>query len=539
MTVMINKKIQKIIAVTLLAALFAVQLSGCGFNTDSTLENGELIILSGSENRDLETILAEFTADTGINIDMQYKGSVDIMNELKTGAEGYDAVWPANGIWTAMGDDKRLIKHEKSIMASPVVFGIKKSLAESLGFIDKDVSVKDILAATEAGNLNFAMTSATQSNSGACAYFGFLSAMLDKNTPVTSDDLKNPELRASIRTLLSGVNRSAGSSDWLKDLIVNAGPFDDLDAMVNYESLIITANKELIVLGKEPLYIIYPYDGMSFADSPLGYVDHGIPEKEKLFLKLQEYLLSDKTQKKLGNLGRRTGISLTVPEPNPEVWNADWGVKPDKVLSFITLPSKYVIFEALNLYQTALRKPSATVYCLDFSGSMNGNGYTQMLEALAIIFDQQTAASYMLQNSPDDYTAVIAFSDKIIGVTEVWGNSQADMRGLYDWVKALTPEGGTDIYSPAVSGIKMLNELDNSYMKSVVLLTDGESNAGMSESKFENYVKTNETTVPVFSIMFGESSDKQLNKISDITRSRTFDGREDIISAFKQVRGYN
>jgi len=523
----------------IIGALLAATLSGCGFLTGGTVESGELTILSGSENRELETILAEFTADTGIEINIQYKGSVDIMNELKTGAVGYDAVWPANGIWIAMGDDKKLIKHEKSIMASPVVFGIKKSLAESLGFTGRDVSVRDILAATDAGELHFAMTSATQSNSGACAYFGFLSAMLDKNTPVTSDDLKNPELRESIRKLLSGVNRSAGSSDWLKDLIVNAGAFDDLDAMVNYESLIIAANKELAALGKEPLYIIYPYDGMSFADSPLGYVDRGDPEKEKIFLQLQKYLLSDKVQKRLNDLGRRTGIALTVDKPNPEVWNADWGVLPDKILSFITLPSKDVIFEALNLYQTALRKPSATVYCLDFSGSMKGDGYTQMLQALAVILDQQTAASYMLQNSPDDYTAIIAFSDKIIDTMEVRGNSPADMRALYDWVKALTPEGGTDIYSPAVSGIEMLNELGNSYMKAVVLLTDGESNAGMSESKFENYIKANETTIPVFSIMFGESSDRQLNKISDLTRSRAFDGREDIISAFKQVRGYN
>ncbi|MCL1824277.1 MAG: VWA domain-containing protein, partial [Oscillospiraceae bacterium] len=101
------------------------------------------------------------------------------------------------------------------------------------------------------------------------------------------------------------------------------------------------------------------------------------------------------------------------------------------------------------------------------------------------------------------------------------------------------PAGGTDIYSPAVMGIEMLEELDNSYMKAVVLLTDGESNSGMTAFEFELYAGNNETTVPVFSIMFGEASSSQLNKISELTRSRTFDGRTDIVSAFKQVRGYN
>ncbi|MDR0198093.1 MAG: VWA domain-containing protein [Oscillospiraceae bacterium] len=534
---MVNFK--RIMVGVLTAATTAALFSGCALNLGSGGSKGELTVISGSENRELEPLLTEFTAQTGIAVRMEYKGSVDIMNELKAGAAGYDAVWPANAIWAAMGDDGRLIKHEKSIMASPVVFGIKKSVAQNLGFIGRDVSVNDILAKTESGELNFAMTSATQSNSGACAYFGFLSAMLGKNTPVTSDDLKRPELQDSVKRLLSGVNRSSGSSEWLKELVVNAGSFDGLDAMVNYESLIIAANQELTALGKEPLYVIYPYDGMSYADSPLCYIDRGDEKKEEMFLQLQEFLLSDKTQKKLNDLGRRTGVVLTVDNPNLSVWNEDWGVKPDKTLSFITLPSKDVIIEALNLYQTALRKPSATVYCLDFSGSMSGDGNSQMLSALSIIFDQQAAATHMLQNSASDYTAVIAFSDVIIDVKEVYGNNQDDMRELYNWVRAISPEGGTDIYSPAVLGVEMLGELDNSYMKAVVLLTDGESNIGMSDVEFERIIRSSETATPVFSIMFGEASDNQLGKISTLTRSRTFDGRKDIISAFKQVRGYN
>ena len=46
----------------------------------------------------------------------------------------------------------------------------------------------------------------------------------------------------------------------------------------------------------------------------------------------------------------------------------------ERVLSPIMLPSGEVIREALRLYQTAFRKPSLTVYVLDFSGSMEGEG---------------------------------------------------------------------------------------------------------------------------------------------------------------------
>lgn len=39
--------------------------------------------MSGSENKELSDILSECSKKTGIGIEMTYKGSVDIMNELK------------------------------------------------------------------------------------------------------------------------------------------------------------------------------------------------------------------------------------------------------------------------------------------------------------------------------------------------------------------------------------------------------------------------------------------------------------------------
>jgi Ca-activated chloride channel family protein len=503
------------------------------------ISGAALAVLSGSENRELEPILDEFTASTGVKITMTYKGSVDIMTELQTGAPDYDGVWPANSIWISMGDNQHIVTHEKSIMASPVVFGIRKSLAEKLGFSGGAVSVGDILSAIERGDLNFAMTSATQSNSGACAYLGFLSAIAGKNTPITSEDLRDPALREHIRKLLSGVNRSSGSSDWLKELFLSAGPQEDLNAMVNYESLIISANQELVKKGKEPLYVVYPYDGMSLSDSPLAYLDHGDAEKEAAFLALQNFLLSAETQKKLNSLGRRTGITLSVDNPNSGIWNAAWGIDPEKTLSFITLPSRTVILEALTLYQIAWRKPSATVYCLDFSGSMAGDGNTQMLYALETIWNQEKAARYMLQNAPEDYTAVIAFSNEILGVQEVAGNDPQTMAALYEWVSSLPPAGGTDIYSPTVLALRALSQMEDGYIKSVVLMTDGESNAGMSAHAFNQQVEEVNAGIPVFPIMFGSASPEQLDGIAALTLARTFDGRQDIVSAFRQVRGYN
>ena len=55
--------------------------------------------------------------------------------------------------------------------------------------------------------------------------------------------------------------------------------------------------------------MVYPTDGLTIADSPLAYVDQGDREKEELFLKLQEYLLSADTQ----NAIQRTGGGPATP----------------------------------------------------------------------------------------------------------------------------------------------------------------------------------------------------------------------------------
>ena len=68
----------------------------------------------------------------------------------------------------------------------------------------KDVSVGDLLEPIRGGELKFCMTSATQSNSGASAYIGFLYALLGNPESLTSADLESESLRTQMTELLSG-----------------------------------------------------------------------------------------------------------------------------------------------------------------------------------------------------------------------------------------------------------------------------------------------------------------------------------------------
>lgn len=515
----------------LLLAVLTLLGTRCG-----VMYREQFSIVSGSENKSLEPILKRFGDRHGIEIVIKYKGSVDIMLGLQQADFPYDAVWPANSLWINIGDKKRKVRHLRSIMTSPVVFGIRKSLAGKLGFVGKKVYVKDILEAVIAGKLKFLMTSATQSNSGASAYVGFLYALLGNPEVLSMQDLTKPELKTRIRQLFSGINRSSGSSGWLKELFVKG----NYDAMVNYEAMIIEANKELVSQGKEPLYAVYPVDGIVMADSPFGWVKGEKKKKEETFLKIQQYLLSKEVQQEIVRHGRRVGFGGVVEGADKSVFNPDWGIDASRIISPIKLPAPEVIYKALHLYQTEFRKPSFTVFCLDYSGSMQGRGYRQLKEAMGMLLSSQEAKRYLINPSSEDITCVIPFNNKLLAEWKVEGNDPAKLQELLGRIRSLPPGGGTDIYSPAMKALQLLSSVDATrYIPAVILMTDGKSNVGRHFGDLESFWKGLDKDIPVFSILFGAASKEQLHRIAELTRGRIFDGRHNLIKAFRKAKGYN
>ncbi|MGO7888918.1 hypothetical protein ACC740_39260, partial [Rhizobium ruizarguesonis] len=75
--------------------------------------------------------------------------------------------------------------------------------------------------------------------------------------------------------------------------VESAGKGTVYDAMWNYEAVLKETNDKLVALSQEPLYAIYPADGVAMADSPIGFVDHGRgPEVQTFFKDLLAYLSS-------------------------------------------------------------------------------------------------------------------------------------------------------------------------------------------------------------------------------------------------------
>ncbi len=499
---------------------------------DNSMINDTFRIISSSENKDMEEAIEQYARQYGIQVSFDYAGTLDIMEKLNAGEE-YDAVWCSNSIWLYMLNSNVTVSNSKSTSINPVVFAIKDSKAEELGFKNKEIYTKDIVDAIKAGNLKFSMSNPTQTNSGATAYLGLLSSIAGSPEVLKLENIQNENVKKELRSLFEGLERSSGSEEFLEELFINGS----YEAVVTYESSIININKQLEQNNLETLYALYPVDGVSISDSPFAYIDNGINSKKEQFEKIQSYIVGTEGQKELEKLGRRTWFGGVNSKADKKIFNQNWGIDTGRYIVPIKFPSTTVIQDALAMYQAELRKPVHTIFCLDYSGSMKDDGNAQLVDAMNYILDENLAKKDLLQFTENDKITIIPFSSNVLAT---WSTDEGfTISDLITKIKNQTPRGSTNIYDTSIEALQILNAEDlEKYNVSIVLMTDGQSNMGNYNS-FSNYYKRINKQIPIYSIMFGAAYEYELQNIADLTNGKIFDGKSDLLKAFKEVRGYN
>lgn len=252
---------------------------------------------------------------------------------------------------------------------------------------------------------------------------------------------------------------------------------------------------------------------------------------------MQKYLLSKEGQERLGKTGRRVWYGGINENADKAIFNPNWGIDTTKYLTTTKYPSTAVIRKALGMYQTELRKPIHVVFCLDYSGSMYGEGIEELVNAMEYILDENEAGKDLLQFSKNDKITVIPFNKSNIAVWEA--RSGTDTSDLIQKITSLEVGGSTNIYDCSIKGLEILNEEDQEeYNLSIIIMTDGMSNYGNYNSLKTMYNQIGKD-IPIFGILFGSASYDQLEDIADLTNAKVFDGKSNLLSAFKQVRGFN
>ncbi|MBL1079347.1 VWA domain-containing protein [Nocardia sp. 2] len=499
-----------------------------------------LNIVAGSEHDAVfQQIVQPWCGTQKLTCTMTKMGSVDQARLLTSGdTPPYDAFWFASSVFQQLGDDGHRLQEVQPMFSTPLVYAGRKSEFDALEFTGREVGIEEILAAVEAKKTTAWMTNPTQSNSGATVLLGFLNYFAGNGPGValTREQLDSEPVKAGITRFARAFARTPPSTGLLMDECL-AAP-QDCKTLFTYEDLVIERNKELVAQGKEPLQVLYPKGVLAISDAPLGFLSHGDnPDKRTNFRKLQSFLLQADTQKKLIELGRRpiTSIGLSLPDAPKEVFNSAWGIQANLQGQPITYPAAAVIDAALDNYQTVYRTPTDLVYCIDASGSMDGNGgWKGVQRAADLLFDPTESKKYLLQTGPKDRTSVLVFDTNTVSQPWTEGNSAASLGALHKAIDSRSPSGNTGIYKCLSTAARQFSgTADPARKRLVILMTDGadtEGGKGLDEIA--------RTGVPVVTIGFGEGvKDDALRDIAQRTGGSYFTS-DDMVMALRQATGY-
>ncbi|MDQ3785701.1 MAG: substrate-binding domain-containing protein, partial [Actinomycetota bacterium] len=166
----------------LAAVLAVVFAAGCTSDAGESPSGPPvtLRVLAGSELRDMEPLLTDAAAATGVTVEMSYLGTLDGAETVASGkADGhYDALWFSSTRYLqTIPEAKKRLASTNRIMGSPVVLGVREPVAQRLGWDAKAPTWSHIAAAAENGQFSFGMTDPAASNTGFSALVAVAAAL--------------------------------------------------------------------------------------------------------------------------------------------------------------------------------------------------------------------------------------------------------------------------------------------------------------------------------------------------------------------------
>ncbi|MFG2964016.1 MULTISPECIES: substrate-binding domain-containing protein [unclassified Streptomyces] len=505
-------------ALSALLAAAAVVLAGCtpedhGDDDSTAPKAGTLRVLASSELSDMTAVFERVRKDTGVTIRPTYMGTLDAVDLLAKGktAGRYDALWLSSDDYLRLRPEAaKKVVSETSIMSSPVAIGVKTATVRSLGWKPAAVTWSQVEQAVEAGRLTYGMTDPARSNSGFSTLVSVASALSGAQSALTDADVTKATPR--LKKFFRGQTLTSGSSGWLASAYKRRG---NVDALLNYES----------VLQEIPgLTVIRPTDGVVTADYPLSSLASTSSATREDVRRVTEDLRTAAVQKLITDTTHRRPVVAAVPPA------AGLDTSRRRELPF---PGSQSVADGLiSAYENDLRRPSRTVYVLDTSGSMEGDRLSRLKAAL-------TGLTGDFRDREE--VTLMPFGSDVKSVSTHVVDDKSDLAAIRKDTDALHADGNTAIYTSLEKAYAQLNPSQETFT-SIVLMTDGENTTGAKVGDFDafyNKLSADRQQIPVFPILFGDSSRAELQHIATLTGGRLFDAQQGSLDgAFEEIRGY-
>lgn len=529
-----------------IAAVVVVALcltaGSCRASGDEILRGeGTLRVLAGSSLVDLQPVLDDIRHATGVTVQLSYIGTLDGVRAVAGGsvAGGYDAAWfDTSRYFDLLTAGRKVVDGGQTIMRSPVVVGVRETVAHRLGWDVRRPTWGDIADAAAAHQLGFAMTNPAASNSGFCALVGMATALAPGGAghPLTLDLVRAAAPR--LRALLSSQQLTAGSSGWLADAYVKrARDGDPIDAMVNYEAVLLSLNASGQLTEK--LTLVYPSDGAVMAEYPLTLLTGASAQARTNHAAVTAYLLRPEVQQKIMDSTHRRPVNPRVPLANEF---------PQHDVDSLPFPdSTDVVDSLIAAYGNTLRRPARTIYVLDTSGSMKGERINALRDALlALTGVNQVAGTAGAGFQQREQVILLPFSNAVSPPQQfdvpVDGPETA-LAAIAATARRLTATGDTAIYEALVRAYDIAAQpAAGDPYTTIVLLTDGERTVGRTFDQFRAYHQVLDSAgrrTPTFPLLFGENDQAEMTALAQLTGGRAFDARTgSLTDVFKEIRGY-
>ncbi|MFJ3774141.1 substrate-binding domain-containing protein [Streptomyces sp. NPDC090075] len=505
-------------ALSALLAAAAVVLAGCtpedhGDDDSTAPKAGTLRVLASSELSDMTAVFDRVRKDTGVTIRPTYMGTLDAVDLLAEGkADGrYDALWLSSDDYLRLRPEAaKKVVSETSIMSSPVAIGVRTATVRSLGWKPAAVTWSQVEQAVEAGRLTYGMTDPARSNSGFSTLVSVASALSGAQSALTDADVTRATPR--LKKFFKGQTLTSGSSGWLASAYKRRG---NVDALLNYES----------VLQEIPgLTVIRPTDGVVTADYPLSSLASTSSATREDVRRVTEDLRSTAVQKLITDTTHRRPVVAAV-EPAA-------GLDTSRRRELPFPGSQSVADGLISAYENDLRRPSRTVYVLDTSGSMEGDRLSRLKAAL-------TGLTGDFRDREE--VTLMPFGSDVKSVSTHVVDDKSDLAAIRKDTDALHADGNTAIYTSLEKAYAQLNPSQETFT-SIVLMTDGENTTGAKVGDFDAFydkLSADRQQIPVFPILFGDSSRAELQHIATLTGGRLFDAQQGSLDgAFEEIRGY-
>ena len=509
-------------------------VNSCGAPSGSPDPNdpNTLAVMAGSEVKDLEPLLPDIRKATGVSLVMTYSGTLEGAEAIDGGADT-DAAWFASGHYLSLlpKAGPRIVAQQK-IMLSPVIIGVKQSVADRFGWTNNpNVTWKDIQAKAADGSFRFAMTNPAASNSGLTALIGVASALSGSSDSIDTGTID----KTALRGFFKGQTVTAGSSGFLADSYVRDQ--DTVDGIVNYESILMGLNTG----GKlhEPLVLVYPKEGIVTADYPFMLLNAA---KRDAYDKVTTYLRSPDVQTRIMHDTSRRPAIPGVP------LEARFGTE---ALIELPFPAKLDTIDGLiTAYLDEVRKPATAVFVLDVSSSMEGTRLENLKTTMKALTGTDTSITgkFARFRAREDVRIILFAGDIIDARTFTIDDTNpngSDMTAIRDYIDSLTTHPATAIYTGLEEAYRQVaadQAADPNRLFSIVLMTDGENNSGVDRDQFQkDYAGLDDPVraVHVYPVLFGEGNKDEMAQIASLTGGTVFDAtKSSLLSIFKQIRGY-